>query len=312
MQEFDFTKTLLVIDKDKREKQEKRTINSFKSMQFLPKEIVIFLEKLYNLPKPIIKKNIAIDFDKKAHAQGKSIFSRKELYPYKNLDKAEEYLNNILSLPFPKDLSQNEFFLTIQVIQKDIENEKKLIKQILNAFLDEDEAFYQKQAEKSSTYSFLCYFLANFAFLPFFEYTQEKLQAYLIKNSIADYFEQNWPHGHCPYCGSLPLISYIATKEGKRLNACSTCLGLYRVPRIQCPYCLEQKQENFSYFNADTDKDFQVAVCKKCNNYIKIKDSREDIDFLPSPLLDDFKSLTLDIIAENNNFTKAVLSLWLC
>ncbi len=274
---------------------------------YLPTEISKFLEKLSEVATPTLKKKIEINFDKHIHAQGKSVFTREELFPYANYSKVYVYLLEILSIDFDKELQKSEFISTLQEIRKNIENNKKYSHELLEAFIKEDETFYQAQAEISSTYSFLCYFIANIAFLPFFIYTREQAET----KAEIKYDEIIWQHGHCPYCGSAPLLSYLKEKEGKRVHACSTCLGMYRVPRIQCPYCLEQKQEKLTYFTADNEKDCQVSLCKNCKNYIKIFDLRENISFNPNPLLDDYKTLTLDLIAENQNYTKAVLSLWI-
>ncbi len=95
------------------------------------------------------------------------------------------------------------------------------------------------------------------------------------------------------------------------MHACSLCLGIYRAPRIQCPYCLEEKQDMFNYFTSDTDPDCHVCICKKCATYIKIVDARELEIFAPHPLLDDFATLTLDVLAMQQQAEKGNLSLWL-
>lgn len=232
---------------------------------------------------------------------------------------------------------KSEFLQSFAQIQEILEKDKKFADSMLDAFLYEKEEFYIQLAEKSSSFSFLAYFLAYFVFLPFFKHTrtqaenwkllsldskeQENLSNNIsistdeekeIQASRAKNEEFIWRHGHCPYCGSAPLLSYLKDKEGKRIHACSLCLALYRVPRIQCPFCLEEDQHSFKYFTTDTDPDYQIALCKKCSNYIKIVNYTEKASFNPSVLLDDFESLTLDIIALEQNFSQAVLSLWLC
>ncbi len=280
-----------------------RYLRQLKSKDYLPKVILHFFEKLLALPKPAIKKKLNYEYDTLKHKGGKPIFMRKDLYPYTNYNKACTYLDTILSIEFPKNLENEDFAKNFKSLKSSVEKDKDFSKKILAAFMDEDEPFYQTQAEISTNYAFMCYFVAYFTLLPFFLHTVAQIKQV--------YDEDPWHHGHCPNCGTPPLLSYLKGKEGKRFNACSLCLSFYRVPRIQCPYCLENKQDKFSVFTSDTDNDFQVCVCKNCKNYIKIHDYTEYEKFTPDPLLDDFRTITLDIIAENQNYTKAVLSLWL-
>ncbi len=280
-----------------------RYMRALKSKEYLPKAIIHFLEQILQLPQPNIKKKLHYKYDALQHKAGKHILNRQELYPYANLNKAEERLNLLLNITFPKNLQQDDFVKNLQAIKTSLTQDKTFSKSLLSAFLHEHEAFYQEQAELSTGYSFMCYFLAYFAFLPFFTHITAQVEQ--------KYEDEPWTHGHCPYCGSPPLLSYLKGKEGKRINACSLCLSFYRVPRIQCPYCLEAKQGKFSIFTSDTDADFQVCLCKNCKSYIKIHDYKEYEKFTPDPLFDDFKTITLDIIAENQKFHKAVLSLWL-
>ncbi len=275
----------------------------FKAKAYLPAVVVHFLDNMANIPSPVIRKKLTYEFDTLKHNGGKPILERSKLYPYTNLSKAQERLNILLNITFPKNLKQEDFAKNLLAIKSKIEAHKGFSKDLLNAFLHEQESFYQEQAEVSTSFSFMCYFIAYFAFLPFFVHTREQI--------TQQYDDEAWTHGHCPYCAGPPLLSYLKGKEGRRINACSVCLGFYRVPRIQCPYCLEKKQDKFRIFTADTDADFQVCVCNSCKNYIKIHDYKEYEKFNPHPLLDDFKSITLDVIAENNKYTKAVLSLWL-
>ncbi len=278
-------------------------MRNIKSKDYLPKATIYFLEKMLEFPKPIIKKKLNYTYDTLKHKGGKYILERDELYPYANFSKAIERLNLLLSIDYPKSLAKDDFVKSINSVKNSVEQEKNFAKNMLQAFMHEDEAFYQGQAEISTGHSFMCYFLAYFSFLPFFVHMAAQVKQ--------KYDEEVWGHGHCPYCGSAPLLSYLKGKEGKRVHACSLCLSFYRVPRIQCPYCLNSEQKKFSIFTSDTDADFQVCICKKCKNYIKIHDYKEYEKFTPDPLLDDFKTITLDIIAENQNYTKAVLSLWL-
>ncbi len=269
----------------------------------LPQEIIVFLEKYTALPPLVLRKKITYEHDVLQHSSGKSILYRAQLYPYDTLDKAEKYLQNILAMEFPHELNSKDFVKHMQQVAQHCHEHKKFAKKMLKAYLDEDESFYQEQAEISSEFAFMCYFLAHFTFMPFFAYTRGQVQV--------QHETEIWPHGHCPYCGGAPQLSYLKEKEGKRVHTCSVCQALYRTARIACPYCQEQRQEKLKYFTAKEVKDAQVCVCTTCKNYIKICDLREYEKFAPLPLVDDFKTLLLDLVAIQQGYENPVVSLWL-
>ncbi len=281
---------------------------------YLPQETVFFLEKALTGEHASITQPLPQAYDTTCdtlgHASGKSLLQKHQLYPYTELEKAEKRLHALVQTKFPEGMRSSDFVQRIHDVNEALTTHKDFSADMLKAYLHDDEAFYQEQAERSSEFSFMCYFLAHFSFLPFFVQTREHLAQSKVCHDMA-YDEKIWPHGHCPYCGSPALLSYLTEKEGKRMNACSTCLGIYRVPRIQCPYCLEEKQSKLTYFTSDTDADCHVSLCKKCQLYIKIVDMREHEVFAPHALLDDFATLTLDILAAQQGAEKGALSLWL-
>ncbi len=283
--------------------QSQKMLKKLQSKDFIPEEILYFLEKMYAIEMPNIKKKCTITIDAKAHMAGKSLLERKDLFPYVHLTKAQERLRMLCHIDFTQRQQKTDFVLSIMHMREKISQEKFFAKNVLQAFLDEDERFYHAQAEYDESFSFVCYFLAYMTFMPFFAHTTAQF--------AEKYAETVWNFGHCPYCGGAALVSYLKNKEGMRMHACAQCLSLYRSPRIQCPVCLEEQQDMLSYFTADTDKEWQVCHCKKCNNYIKILDCREQEKFIPAPLIDDLLSITLDIICQQKKFTRAALSLWM-
>jgi FdhE protein len=120
---------------------------------------------------------------------------------------------------------------------------------------------------------------------------------------------KTWPHGHCPVCGSLPLIGALEGRQGRRYLWCSFCGAYYRVPRLPCPLCLEQDNAKLPYYTAQDEPGFRLNLCASCNNYIKTADFRE-LDRVSLPLLDDLESLSLDMYARKEGFTRPTLSGW--
>jgi FdhE protein len=120
---------------------------------------------------------------------------------------------------------------------------------------------------------------------------------------------ESWNHGHCPLCGSLPLIGRLKDNEGFRMLTCSFCRHEYRVQRLGCPYCGERKSEKLEYFDAEDEPGVMVEICKSCTGYIKTLDFRK-FDVVCIPVLDDLGSLPFDILAQKKGFSRPSLSAW--
>lgn len=118
-----------------------------------------------------------------------------------------------------------------------------------------------------------------------------------------------WQFGHCPTCGSLPLIGALEEKEGHRHFTCSFCQTDYKARRLGCPVCNEQDFEKVSFFIVEEEPGFRVDVCKSCKRYMKVADFRK-LDRRSLPLMDDLASLALDILAAQKGYSRATLSAW--
>ena len=116
-----------------------------------------------------------------------------------------------------------------------------------------------------------------------------------------------WRHGHCPVCGSLPLLGELREKEGFKFMTCSFCSHAYRVPRLSCVFCGEDEAERLAFFSADDEPGYRVEVCKSCSRYVKVADFR-NLDRQTMPLLDDLESLALDILAAREGYARPTLS----
>lgn len=118
-----------------------------------------------------------------------------------------------------------------------------------------------------------------------------------------------WGHGHCPVCGSLPYIGALQGREGTRSHVCSCCAFEFRVPRIGCPFCLDESPQAGEYFAAEEEPGFRLEICRSCKTYIKVADFRE-FDRVWFPQLDDLSSITLDLYARQMGFMRPTLSAW--
>ncbi|HWR03970.1 MAG TPA: formate dehydrogenase accessory protein FdhE [Humidesulfovibrio sp.] len=145
-------------------------------------------------------------------------------------------------------------------------------------------------------------FLATCALLPSLNVAAEQLAPRLPENLPHE-------HGHCPLCGSLPYISLLRDKEGKRYGVCSFCGYEHRLRRIACAYCDEADQNKLKLFRVAEYPGVRVDVCDTCNMYIKTLDHREmDNDTLAA--LDDMASVALDVLAQQQGYRRPTLSAW--
>jgi FdhE protein len=121
--------------------------------------------------------------------------------------------------------------------------------------------------------------------------------------------DRTWNFGHCPVCASPPLMARLVNREGARGLTCSFCQLEYRARRLLCPYCGEDDPARLEMFTAPEVPGFAVQICLGCKSYLKTVDFRE-FDRSSVPVLDDLESLTLDLAAQGQGFTRPVLSAW--
>lgn len=121
--------------------------------------------------------------------------------------------------------------------------------------------------------------------------------------------EQAWEHGHCPVCGSPPLMGRLLGTEGARMHTCSFCAFEYRVPRMTCPFCSAARGEGAEYLTSEEEPGYLLEICKDCKTCFKLADFRElDRPYIAS--LDDLSSLMLDIHARQMMFERPIPSAW--
>lgn len=118
-----------------------------------------------------------------------------------------------------------------------------------------------------------------------------------------------WPYGYCPVCGELPAIAALVGEEGKREALCSFCGHFWQLPRIACPFCNTDKQEDLRYFYGEGEKIYRVHVCEKCGGYLKVVDTREGGD-ARGLAVDDVASGHLDLLAAEEGYQRKAPMLW--
>lgn len=112
--------------------------------------------------------------------------------------------------------------------------------------------------------------------------------------------------GACPLCGGAPWVA--ARREGslmegaKRMLVCALCGGEWPFARILCPSCLEQNPERLPSFSVEAHPTVRIEACETCRRYVKSVDLSEDAR--PIPEVDDLISLSMDLWAREQGFTR--------
>ena len=120
---------------------------------------------------------------------------------------------------------------------------------------------------------------------------------------------QNWHQGYCPVCGGLPSMAALVDEEGKREGLCSFCGYIWRLPRLLCPFCKTDKQEDLHYFYGEGEDNYRVYVCEQCKGYIKVVDTREGGD-AKALAVEDIVTSHLDLVAEEEGYQRKAPRFW--
>jgi FdhE protein len=112
--------------------------------------------------------------------------------------------------------------------------------------------------------------------------------------------------GPCKMCGGRPWISSRRaasnTDGASRFLHCALCSFAWQVPRIRCPRCDEQDPEKLPGFSVPQHPFARIEACETCRGYVKSIDLTVDARAIPE--IDDLASLTLDLWAVEQKFTR--------
>lgn len=117
-----------------------------------------------------------------------------------------------------------------------------------------------------------------------------------------------WGRGVCPFCGAPP--GFIEVLEGgHRRLACHFCGGGWGFAKLRCPLCGVEGTEPLYRLQAEgADAGYLVSGCRRCRGYLKELDRRERWNGGP-PLLEDWATPHLDVVARRQGYRKAIPSL---
>lgn len=262
-------------------------------LQIVSNTAVLQLASRANVSVPALRPQVTTDM----HIQGAPLVNR-AAFTYDPKETAILFGKLLAML----DKAEEPLASSAAKIREAIEKKELSIQEACEAFIAEDNMFYADWAARIPESPSLVRFLAQGSLTPSFEVQTERLKEYRSD-------EEPWAYGHCPHCGSQPLIATLKEKEGFKHLTCSFCRLEYRAKRLQCAFCGEEDHNKLEYFKADGEPGYEVHVCKTCSCYIKVSDFRE-FDRVSIPVLDDLESLTLDILARKQGYARPTLSAW--
>lgn len=278
-------------------------IDACRKRGFLPEELLDLVEKIYtrqlqSRSRASVPAAPTLEVaDALQHGQGAPLIERCR-FPF-DREQSLELFNEFLDLAAAANPALSE---AVNALSKALADKSLDLDKAMQAHLDGDEAFFATWAKATPTAPRALPMLVQAAMTPSIE------RAALELASRTD-LSNSWPHGHCPVCGSMPIMSDLREKEGFRYNVCGFCHSEYHVPRLQCPFCLEKDTSKLEYYEAEEEPGVRINACTTCNLYIKITDYRK-LDRRSMPLVDDLDSLSLDVAARDKKFKRPTLSAW--
>jgi len=280
-----------------------KKIDACRKRGFLPPELIDLVQKIYtrqlhsrSLAKAPAAASLEVA-DALQHGQGAPLVERAR-FPFdreQSLELFTEFLEIVKSVN--PALSEAATALDKAIADKSLDLDKAM-----QAHLNGDEAFFATWAQSTPTAPRTLPMLVQAAMTPSIERAAQELAS---RTNLSN----SWPHGHCPLCGSMPIISDLREKEGFKYNVCGFCHAEYHAPRLQCPFCLENDTSKLEYYEAEEEPGVRINACKTCNLYIKVTDYR-NLDRRSLPLVDDLESLSLDVAAREKKYKRPTLSAW--
>jgi len=164
---------------------------------------------------------------------------------------------------------------------------------LMGAVLRGDPAAFQDQAAPLGLDAALLEVLARQSVRPFVAACAAGLATYVEKQDRLD-------TGYCPICGGSPMLALLQA-EGKRYASCHFCGHPWQIKRIFCPACRNEDGDTLQYLFSDSEPEYRVDLCDRCNSYLKCVDRRKT-DRPIYPPLEAVATLHLDFKAQEAGY----------
>jgi len=111
-----------------------------------------------------------------------------------------------------------------------------------------------------------------------------------------------WEQGHCPTCGSWPLLGEFRGLEQTRLLRCGLCASEWPASRLRCPFCASADHQALGYFHVEGQEDrYRAAACEACRGYVKMLSTLQPLT-PPQLLIADLATVHLDLAAAERGY----------
>jgi FdhE protein len=111
-----------------------------------------------------------------------------------------------------------------------------------------------------------------------------------------------WPHGHCPTCGSWPLLGEFRGLDQSRHLRCGLCATAWEAPRQFCPFCGSRDHERLQFLYSEGEEaKYRAATCGACRGYVKMVTTLSALPPLHL-LVADALTLHLDLAAAERGY----------
>jgi FdhE protein len=112
-----------------------------------------------------------------------------------------------------------------------------------------------------------------------------------------------WGAGHCPTCGSWPLLAELRGLDQSRYLRCGLCAAGWECARLLCPFCGTRDHTELGYFHAEGDEGRRrVTTCEACRGYVKTVTTLLPLS-APQLLVTDVATLPLDLAAAERGYS---------
>ncbi|MFC1486778.1 formate dehydrogenase accessory protein FdhE [Thermoproteota archaeon] len=175
----------------------------------------------------------------------------------------------------------------LQKFLSHLESEKINLSKLIEASLKENIKTIEETAKELDIKAELLLYIVSAIIQPGLEEIARKIESQ---------FHDNWWQGSCPVCGRISSVA--KNKQGKRLLVCSYCGTEYHFDNYFCVHCGNNDPYTLKFIAVETNPEFRIDFCTKCNHYIKVLEETKGQKPIPKGL-EDILTLNLDFLAKN-------------
>ena len=184
-------------------------------------------------------------------------------------------------------VEQNISNESLKKLLSNLETGKISLSKLIEASLRENISIIEEAAKESNVKAELLLYLVSALIQPCLEE---------IARKIDSQFHDKWWQGSCPVCGRISAVA--KNRQGKRFLVCTYCGTEYLFDNFFCVHCGNKDPYTLKFIAVETNPEFKIDFCTKCNHYIKVLEETKLKDPIPKGL-EDILTLNLDLLAKN-------------